>query len=206
MSASTNRGELFKTYDALAAGAVDVLEKPDGDEVEGEWERGFLSAVKLVARIRVITHPRARLGGKTRATACAGLPLRSRPARSPRSRRHRRLDRRAGRARRSAARAAGRLPLPILIVLHINEPFGTAFADGSTRRRSGRVVFAEDGEPVASCAGRVVVAPAGRHLVVRRRPLRLTLDRGAAFVPALGRRAVRIDGAANTAPPPPLAC
>ena len=26
VSASTNRGELFKTYDALAAGAVDVLE------------------------------------------------------------------------------------------------------------------------------------------------------------------------------------
>src|SRR5438105_12292287 len=31
VSASTNRGELFKTYDALAAGAVDVLEKPRGD-------------------------------------------------------------------------------------------------------------------------------------------------------------------------------
>src|SRR5208282_1230949 len=30
VSASTNRGELYKTYDALAAGAVDVFEKPDG--------------------------------------------------------------------------------------------------------------------------------------------------------------------------------
>ena len=28
VSASTNRGELFKTYEALAAGALDVLEKP----------------------------------------------------------------------------------------------------------------------------------------------------------------------------------
>src|SRR6185312_11144079 len=28
VSSSVNRGELFKTYDALAAGAVDVLEKP----------------------------------------------------------------------------------------------------------------------------------------------------------------------------------
>src|SRR5580658_8159251 len=27
VSSSTNRGELFRTYDALAAGAVDVLEK-----------------------------------------------------------------------------------------------------------------------------------------------------------------------------------
>ena len=30
VSSSTNRGELFKTYEALAAGAVDVLEKPLG--------------------------------------------------------------------------------------------------------------------------------------------------------------------------------
>src|SRR5579864_16829 len=32
VSASTNRGELFKTYDALAAGALDVIEKTGGME------------------------------------------------------------------------------------------------------------------------------------------------------------------------------
>src|SRR5690242_10967990 len=37
VSASINRGELFKTYDALTAGAVDVLEKPRGDEMAGLW-------------------------------------------------------------------------------------------------------------------------------------------------------------------------
>src|SRR5580704_14304500 len=61
VSASANRGEVFKTYDALAAGAVDVLEKPTGEEPEGVWEQRLRSAVKLVARIKVITHPRARL-------------------------------------------------------------------------------------------------------------------------------------------------
>src|SRR5258707_3438323 len=63
VSASTNRGELFKIYEALAAGAVDVLEKPTEAEADGVWERRFLAMVKLVARIRVITHPRARLAG-----------------------------------------------------------------------------------------------------------------------------------------------
>src|SRR5258707_15708436 len=63
VSASTNRGELFKIYEALAAGAVDVLDKPSGTEAEGVWESRFLSTLKLVARIRVITHPRARLAG-----------------------------------------------------------------------------------------------------------------------------------------------
>ena len=60
VSASTNRGELFETYDALAAGAVDVLEKPPIDDVDEAWERRFVAAVKLIASIKVITHPRAR--------------------------------------------------------------------------------------------------------------------------------------------------
>jgi chemotaxis response regulator CheB len=69
VSASTNRGELFKTYDALAAGAIDVLEKPTVDNVDTSWERGFVAAVKLVARIKVITHVRARLSGTEQAVA-----------------------------------------------------------------------------------------------------------------------------------------
>src|SRR5438105_9030000 len=73
VSASINRGELFRIYDALAAGAVDVLEKPTGNEAEGVWERRFLSTVKLVAKIRVITHPRARLEHLQRRAPVAPL-------------------------------------------------------------------------------------------------------------------------------------
>src|SRR5688572_10113590 len=47
VSASTNRGELFKTYDALKAGALDVLEKPRGDEADGVWEAKLVATVKL---------------------------------------------------------------------------------------------------------------------------------------------------------------
>ncbi len=56
VSSSLNRGEVFQTFDALAAGAVDVLEKPQGDESNGLWEHEFLHAVKLVSKIKVITH------------------------------------------------------------------------------------------------------------------------------------------------------
>ena len=79
VSASTNRGELFKIYESLAAGAVDVLEKPTGTEADGAWERRFLSTVKRVARIRVITHPRARLAGLRGGAAQAAPPLRDPP-------------------------------------------------------------------------------------------------------------------------------
>src|ERR1700691_6140258 len=61
VSASTNRGELFRTYEALAAGAVDVLDKPAGDAVDDDWERQLVATVKLVSRIKVITHLRAKL-------------------------------------------------------------------------------------------------------------------------------------------------
>src|SRR3954454_14458117 len=37
VSASLNRGEVHKTYEALAAGAVDVLDKPLGSEAADEW-------------------------------------------------------------------------------------------------------------------------------------------------------------------------
>jgi two-component system chemotaxis response regulator CheB len=175
VSSSFNRGELFKTYDALAAGAVDVLEKPTGAEPEGVWERNLLGQVKLVSKIRVITHPRLRLanlgqppvpasgavhaperlaavlavGASTGGPAAIVDVLRSLPAAFQR---------------------------PILVVLHISEPFGIAFAewlDGQTERRVG---YARDGETVANIGGRVAMAPPGRHLVVRAGRLRLTDD------------------------------
>src|ERR1700732_1663124 len=37
VSSSMNRGELFKIYESLAAGAVDVLGKPTGTEPDGGW-------------------------------------------------------------------------------------------------------------------------------------------------------------------------
>src|ERR1051325_1251818 len=64
---SADRRELFSTYNALAAGAVDVLEKPRGDATDADWGRRLCAAVRLVSRIRVITHPRARLDGRGRS-------------------------------------------------------------------------------------------------------------------------------------------
>ncbi|MCC6998992.1 MAG: chemotaxis-specific protein-glutamate methyltransferase CheB [Deltaproteobacteria bacterium] len=175
VSASTNRGELFKTYEALAAGAVDVLEKPRGDEPEGVWERGFLGAVRLVARIRVITHPRARLAMLGRARGLDEGPA----------------LRRTGDVRVVALGASTggpgaiveilrglpvSFPLPILLVLHIGEPFGAAFVDWLDGQTARRVVTPRDGEPFASAGGRVVMAPPGLHLSVDAGRLRLTRE------------------------------
>jgi two-component system chemotaxis response regulator CheB len=66
--------------------------------------------------------------------------------------------------------------LPIVFVLHINEPFGTAFADWLDGQAGRPVACAREGDPVASASGRVVMAPAGRHLTVRDGRFHLTFD------------------------------
>jgi two-component system chemotaxis response regulator CheB len=158
VSASTNRGELFQTYQALAAGAVDVLEKPLGDEPDGAWGDQLVKAVRMVSRIKVITHPRARLEKRSIAAvpstgeleivaigASTGGPgavlelLRALPA---------------------------EFPLPILVVIHIAHPFGTALAEWLDTQIELPVREATDGERVPK-TGCVLMAPPGRHLVVR---------------------------------------
>jgi two-component system chemotaxis response regulator CheB len=64
--------------------------------------------------------------------------------------------------------------LPILFVMHINEPFGTAFADWLDAQTSRRVSHAIDGQSVAEMAGRVVMAPGHSHLIVQGGKVRLS--------------------------------
>jgi two-component system, chemotaxis family, protein-glutamate methylesterase/glutaminase len=175
---SADRQELFSTYNALAAGAVDVLEKPRGDASDAGWGRRLCSAVRMVSRIRVITHPRARLDGR------GFTPPSSPAAVAP------------GLASSEALSVVGvgastggpgaitellrALPPgfrpPVLCVQHIaaSEPFAVAFSDWLADHAGRRVSYALDGTLVSSLAGRVVLAPPDRHMYVRDGALRLS--------------------------------
>jgi two-component system, chemotaxis family, protein-glutamate methylesterase/glutaminase len=178
VSSSTNRGEVFKTYEALAAGAVDVLEKPTGDESNAAWERGFRSTVKIVSRVRTVTHLRGRLGPLGQPP----LPPRT-PAPPPRPASDG-IDVVAIGASTGGPGAVleilRALPrsfsMPVLLVLHIGEPFGAAFAEWLDGQTGIRVSYARDGDRVADGVGRVVMAPPDKHLVVRAGRLWLTGD------------------------------
>ncbi|MEZ0243873.1 MAG: chemotaxis-specific protein-glutamate methyltransferase CheB [Sphingomonas sp.] len=174
VSSSTHRGELFRTYDALAAGAVDVLDKPKGNELDGQWEAKLLSAVKLVSRIKVITHPRGRMGSLGRAVDPVAVAPEPSCAAS-------------GTCEVIAIGAStggpaavidvlqaipSNFPLPILLVLHIGEPFGLGFADWLDGQTPHRVRYARHGEPLGT-RGRVVMAPVDKHMTVENRVIRL---------------------------------
>ena len=176
VSASFNRGEVFKTYDALAAGAVDVIDKPSGTEAPGAWERAFLTAVRIVSRVKVITHPRARMSG------WSGLP--ARPAGGPAAKRDGRLELLVIGVSTGGPGALVELlgalpadfPAPILIVMHIAVPFAAAFADWLGGQVGHDVRYGTPGESLSALAGSVRLAPPERHLVVRSGKLELTND------------------------------
>ncbi|HEY2461647.1 MAG TPA: chemotaxis-specific protein-glutamate methyltransferase CheB [Candidatus Acidoferrum sp.] len=175
VSASTNRGELYKTYDALAAGAVDVFEKPNGKDADGIWERGLISSVKTVSRIRVITHIRGRIGRLGQPAVNSSISESGNGAAT------KTLIAIGGSTGGPAAIAEilRALPadfaIPILLVIHIGEPFGASFADWLDGLSTLRVRYARDGEllPAFGQSG-IVMAPPGQHLIVQRGKLRVT--------------------------------
>lgn len=173
VSASTNRGELFRTYEALAAGAVDVLDKPLGTERDDVWERKLVATVKLVSRIKVITHLRAKL-------TPSAMALRASPLQPHAGSPFRAVAIGVSTGGPSALQEILRalrpdFPIPLLVVLHIAEPFGAAFAEWLDGQSPIRVRYARDGEALPG-GPNVVLAPPNRHLVVRGGRLRLTDD------------------------------
>lgn len=178
VSASLERGGALGTFDALSAGAVDVLDKPSvgasGADAGGAWDLRLVTAVKRVARIKVITHLRRKL----RPAALPG-PADGAHAGPAGEGLCRAIAIGASTGGPSAIADALRpLPasfaVPILLVLHIGAPFAPAFAEWLGGQLSLPVSIAADGEPLARPGVRLAMPD--RHLVVRQGRLRLTAD------------------------------
>lgn len=196
VSASVNRGEALKTYDALAAGAVDLVDKPRTTDQRAEWEAEFLSRVRMVARIKVITHPRGRLRGGSRypikprvsekgnLRGTAGNDVRGSSALPPPNP----LPFGTIRAIAIGASTGGPaavaeilralpsdFPIPLLIVIHVSEQFAFALAEWLNTQSNLPVRFAIERQalPALGQPG-VLLAPAGSHLILEAGLLRLT--------------------------------
>ncbi|MEU4692896.1 chemotaxis-specific protein-glutamate methyltransferase CheB [Actinoplanes sp. NPDC023714] len=181
---SADRQELFSTYNALAAGAVDVLEKPRGDDSDADWGLRLRTTLRIVSRIRVITHPRARLG---RASSPAPAPSPAPAAAAPPFAVPVAAPALAVVAVGASTGGPGALTelirelppnfaTPVLVVQHIaaSEQFAVAFSDWLAGQTGRNVRYAIDGTPMSRVGGQVLLAPPDRHLYVRDKMLRLS--------------------------------
>jgi two-component system chemotaxis response regulator CheB len=164
VSSSRNRGEVFNTYEALSAGAVDVLDKAEALADE-RWQAEYRRALETVSRIRVITHPRARLAGRRRSRQVVEAIGASSSFRCV-----------AIGGSTGAPGAVSQLlrdlpagfPLPILLVIHISEPFALSLTEWLDTVSPIPVRNAADGQPLpAPGEAQVIMAPPNRHLVLR---------------------------------------
>ncbi len=182
VSSSFNRGEVAPTIEALAAGAIEVIEKPDGHAAPGVWEREFIETVKLAARIKVITHPRSRLRGLPRASSArSGISTQSQ-SQSPAQSQSLLPSPRAGEilpkdliAMGASTGGPGAVveilrhapPAPVLLVIHIGKAFAVGLAGWLARVLPMPVAEAVHGQPLPP-PGKpsVIIAPPDRHLSV----------------------------------------
>jgi two-component system chemotaxis response regulator CheB len=134
-------------------------------------------AVKLVSRIKVITHLRGRLVSRV-PTSSGTAEIDA----SPGARGLRAIAIGVSTGGPAALieilRGLPRdFPLPILMVIHIGKLFAAAFAEWLDGHSPIRVAYARDGDPLPPPgSGGVLLAPPDLHLMIREGKLRLTRD------------------------------
>ena len=150
-----------KALEALAAGAVDVMGKPASAETAGEAVQELAERLKVVARASVVHDAAARRKG--------GAPAVPAPRATARGR-----DKLLAIGASTGGTVAVESILTNLrpgeargvIVQHMPEVFTRSFADRLSRVCELDIREARDGDPLLP--GSILIAPGGRHMVIRR--------------------------------------
>lgn len=167
LSATVDEREVNHAFSAIKKGALDVMEKPEGagsHHSGGEFAQRLVDKVRLLARIRVIRHPRRRV----------------REEAAPR------ISYRGGERNVLAIGASTGGPKAVMsimkslppefsaatfIVQHISQGFTRGFAQWLDQESSIRVRLAADGDEAA--AGTALVAPDDCHMIFEQGKIRL---------------------------------
>ncbi len=162
-SSSENRGEAYKIWDAMKAGALAKIEKTDAEKDPERWQKDLLLTLRAASRVRV---------AKRRKPALTGQAVEN-PLIRPRGR--------AGDYNLIAIGASTGGPgvivnilknfpshfsLPILLVIHIGTSANMAFAEWLNDNCRLDVSFATHGKSLDGLKGHVIVAPPDRHMVL----------------------------------------
>ena len=178
VSASSNRGQALQTFDALAAGAIDVLDKAAGIELDGVWERELVAAVKMVSRIRPIRRSSVNRRSRINGAALSELKTISIPAHETDEAVIVAIGASIGGPSAVAkilSQIPADFPLSILLVIHIEPEFSDSLVQWIAKLSDLKVRVAVDGEPMPRPGrGEILMPPPDRHLTVGQGRLRVT--------------------------------
>ncbi len=174
VTASLAKQDVDFSFRMLEAGALDIFEKPAGEDPAALRGRAqaLVERVRLLSRVRVITHLRGRRSEPppplpvvrsapvpVPAEACSRLVAIGASTGGPRA------------LQRILARLPASFPAPIVVVQHIASGFTQGLAEWLSGETSLRTAVAQDGEGLV--AGRVYIAPEGSQLLPGRHSIRL---------------------------------
>lgn len=163
VSSSTNRADADRSLDAIATGALSVIDKPEHPFSPrfDEWCALLLGTVKAMAHVKVVRRFHRRTA---EATPPNGIALRSSPTRSVRLVAIAASTGGPAVLLRILRELPADFPVPILVVQHIAPGFAGALAGWLNDNCGPRVQVAVDGEKLRR--GQVYIAPDDRHLGV----------------------------------------
>ncbi len=161
-SSHTSGGEARESIDILAAGALDVMAKPDlaSEEALQECSRELRKKIRTASRVAVAPHPRRPPPGRGGEEIRPGLDA---------GRRFRAVGIGASTGGPGALREIfsilpGSFALPVLVVQHITAGFNEGFAEWLQQFTSLKVRIAKPHD--RAVPGTVLLAPDGRQLEV----------------------------------------
>ena len=163
LSSVIDKEGIYTTFNALAAGALDVMEKPSGLESKVWTKMGdvLIQKVKAVSKVRVITHVK----GKSRE-----ILKHTEPVSLPEPDKYEIVGIGASTGGPSVVmqilkNITANNTLGILVVQHMASGFIKGFVDWLADACEVKVKLAKDDEKIEK--GQVLVAPEGFHTIVR---------------------------------------
>jgi two-component system, chemotaxis family, protein-glutamate methylesterase/glutaminase len=163
ISSIIDKEGIYTTFNALAAGALDVMDKPAGLESK-EWNKFgdiLVQKVKLVSKVKVITHVKGKTREFLKHKESVSLP-------SPNKYEIIGIGASTG-GPSVVMQILKNIPsdydLGILVVQHMTNGFIRGFVDWLGDACEVKVKLAKDGEKIER--GQVLVAPDGFHTIVR---------------------------------------
>lgn len=159
----TSSSEAEVAYKAISSGALEVMQKPEMCAGPLEWA-GFARRVKLLSKVKVITHVRGRGAATTQALPIMG-PISARAGGQDRILAVGASTGGPGALAKLLAGLPPDLTVGVVVVQHIADGFVPGLVSWLRSVTMLEVKAAEEGERVEP--GAVYIAPTGRHTVVK---------------------------------------